>query len=226
MGGVLVDPILVLSPHFDDAVLSMGQVLAGRPDVVVATVCSAVPPDEGMLTSYDESCGFRSAREAVGVRTVEDARALNVLHAYPTRLGFVDHQYRDGPLDETALTEAIWTLAAAIEGVSVVVAPLGLAHPDHYAVARAAAAAARDVELWCYEDLPARVLWPEEVPDRLESWRVQGYKPELGFMGTGPGDLKLRAVRHYRSQLWAEAFGGPGLHNVLVPERLWRMQRT
>ena len=38
--------ILAISSHLDDCVLSMGQFLAGRPDVTVATVFATAISDE------------------------------------------------------------------------------------------------------------------------------------------------------------------------------------
>jgi hypothetical protein len=49
---------LVISPHLDDAILSAGQFLVGRPHVTVATVFAGTPPTTDVLTSYDRSCGF------------------------------------------------------------------------------------------------------------------------------------------------------------------------
>ena len=65
-----MQPALIVSPHLDDAVLSVGQVMAGRPDMTVATVFSGVPRrcGPGDLTTYDRDCGFTSAAKAISVK--------------------------------------------------------------------------------------------------------------------------------------------------------------
>jgi len=44
--------MLVVSPHLDDAVLSCGRLLAGRPGSVVATVFAGVPSRPDQCTDW------------------------------------------------------------------------------------------------------------------------------------------------------------------------------
>ena len=55
---------VVLSPHLDDAVLSVGRFLAASPGTVVITVFAGIPGGLG-LTRYDRSCGFATRRSGV-----------------------------------------------------------------------------------------------------------------------------------------------------------------
>jgi hypothetical protein len=57
--------VLAVSAHLDDAVLSAGQFIAGRPDCVIATVLAGTPSTKAVLTAYDAKTGFNSAAEAV-----------------------------------------------------------------------------------------------------------------------------------------------------------------
>ncbi len=234
-----MDPALVVSPHADDAVFSVGQFLAGRPDTHVVTVFTGCPGDDRLLTTYDRDCGFPSAGVAQRVRDAEDRKALGVVKATGQHLGFLDHQYRDvvgdeAPLDGESLEERIQVelenvallLMEAVPAPLVMVGPLGLKHPDHHITSRAVELAARSLgpdrcELWLYEDMPSRVIWPDEVPDRLAWWRGMGWDPELAFLGTGPLRRKAQAVGAYGSQLGFPEF--EGRHTVLVPERTYRM---
>lgn len=222
----MVDPLLVVSPHLDDGALSAGQLMAGRPDCLVATVMTAAPARGGMRTTYDRDCGFSSASRALIARRAEDAAALAVLGATGVHLGFVDHQYREiTPMaaDAGEIAEALAGVVDADPLITVAVGPLGLAHPDHHLVAdafRLLVDARPHLEAWIMEDLPSRVLWPEEVPGRLDWWRAHGFDPRLDFLGTGDLDEKERAVRCYGSQTWALG----ALHEVLVPERFWRLR--
>lgn len=216
-----MDPLLIVSPHFDDAVLSVGQVMAGRPDCVVVTVFAGTPARRRMLTTYDKDCGFSTAGRAMVDRRREDNAALNLLLADPVRLDFVDHQYGEPRVGAEIVAE----LVRVVDQVRPFVAagPLGLVHPDHHATRFAFYSLLRarpDLEGWVYEDLPSRVLYPETVPDALEWWRGMGFVPVLDFLGTGPREKKQEAVACYRSQLWA--LDEP---TYLVPERLWRLHR-
>lgn len=61
--------MLLVSPHFDDAVLSAGQFMADRPDAEVVTVFGGFPvTSERIKTPYDEKCGFKNAQDAVASR--------------------------------------------------------------------------------------------------------------------------------------------------------------
>lgn len=216
-----MQPALIVSPHLDDAVLSVGQLMAGRPAMTVATVFSGIPRDCDMLTTYDRDCGFGSAAQAVSARRDEDRNALRHLDAHAAWLDFPDHQY-DQPANEAAIVDA---LDAVVDDVAptLLIGPLGLIHEDHYAARRAfqRLATTSGIEAWIYEDLPYRVLWPEEVPEALAWWKGMGHRPELGFIGTGPLERKRWAISAYTSQLWAlEALNE---HAYLVPERLWRL---
>lgn len=216
-----MEPAIVVSPHLDDAVLSVGQVMAGRPNMTVCTVFSGIPRVSGQLTTYDRDSGFRSAEEAVQVRREEDRAAVARLKGRSYGFDFADSQYGE-PVNEAAIVDAI---AAAVEQIkpTLILGPLGLAHPDHHTTRRAYQhfVADSDIEAWIYEDLPSRVLWPEEVPEALAWWKGNGHRPELGFVGTGPLRRKQEALACYRSQLWA--LKGLNEHAYLVPERVWRL---
>lgn len=211
--------MVVISPHLDDGCLSAGQAIAGWPGATVLTVCTHSPAAP-MSTDYDQRSGFSSAREACYCRRREDRAACAVLGASPVHLGMVDGQYGE-PLVVGRVADAIAMRLAAWRP-RVVVAPLGLAHPDHLAIAEACRLLADEdgAEWWLYEDQPSRVLYPEAVVPALDRWAEVGFTVDLSFLGTAPLDQKEEAVRCYASQLWAL-----DLHAVLTPERLWRVER-
>jgi LmbE family N-acetylglucosaminyl deacetylase len=215
-----MQPALIVSPHLDDAVLSVGQVMAGRPNMTVVTLFAGIPQNRDMVTGFDTSSGFDNAAQAVLTRRAEDQAALRLLHARPVWFDFADNQYGE-PADPTAIEDKLMAVAAVVSP-TLLIGPLGLVHPDHHATRSAyeALVAATGIEAWIYEDLPSRVLWPEAVPDALAWWRSAGYKPELGFVGTGPADLKDDALGCYSSQHW---WMTEHWHSCLVRERLWRL---
>lgn len=214
-----MNPALIVSPHLDDAVLSCGQLLADRANITVATVFAGTPPDPALSTEYDANCGFRNAGSAINLRRAEDEVAVGSLKGRVAHLNFLDGQYDDERPSTVDIASALLDLAARLQPEFVVM-PIGLVHPDHELTADACLAAFGGVPaLYAYEDMPSRVLWPESVPPRFDWLRSHGFDFELGEPG-GAGSIakKQRAVRSYRSQLWAL-----NIHAVLVPERFWRI---
>ena len=148
------DPLLVFSPHLDDAVLSIGNELATRPGSVVVTVLAGMPVDETVATAWDASCGFASAGDSLRARWEEDAAALAVLSASAIHLGFLDGQY--GPADGGAISAEIERIIGD-HPAHRVYAPFGLVHTDHILVSNCfvdAIATIDRAECRLYADIP------------------------------------------------------------------------
>jgi LmbE family N-acetylglucosaminyl deacetylase len=128
-------PLLIVSPHLDDAVFSCSDWMAQQADVLVGTVFTATPAGTAMHTEWDARCGFVDAQLAMRARVAEDDRALSLLHAHPERLSFLDRQYGERPAAD-AIAQALEALIVAHRCGSVMI-PLGLCHPDHDLVHRA-----------------------------------------------------------------------------------------
>jgi LmbE family N-acetylglucosaminyl deacetylase len=216
--------VLVISTHLDDAVLSCGQFLGGRPEVTVATVFAGTPSTKSVLTAYDAKTGFKSAAEAVEARRAEDMEAMSVLQARAVHLDFVDSQY-GGKLKASGVVKRLQELIDEIHP-EFVVGPLGLVHRDHGAVRDAVLEATSDATrpVWLYEDLPYRVAAPEAVPAALDALCGRGYELNLGFIGTGPIDKKMDALWCYRSQMGLPEFSNR--HELLVGERFWNVSKA
>lgn len=210
-------PTLIVSPHLDDAVLGLGQYLAVRPGTTVATVFAGIPEDG--LSDYDRSCGFTTSTEAMTTRRDEDTAALRTLQGRPHHLDFLDRQYGQ-PTDDDTLTAA---LAAVYRPDVLAFVPLGIGHPDHEQVARCARAALPTGTLICFEELPYRVLHPEQVVDALDKIHAEGWAiGELPYpLDQGAREHKATAVACYTSQ-FPNGADDPCL---LVPERAWRIAR-
>lgn len=208
--------VLLLASHYDDAVLSAGCFMAGRPDCHVVTVFAGMPKDEEMLTEYDKNCGFESAAQALNVRKDENNEALAFLSATSESLDLVDNGYGE-PFNESALLRKVGALMLN-PNFELILAPIGISHPDHErlgdAVAKLAPTTRTPVYLW--EDLPDRVTWPERVVERM------GVLPKmaLDFLGDGSMVAKIRALTCYRSQI-----GLINTYNTFVPERFWRLEK-
>lgn len=217
--------VLVVSPHLDDAALSAGQFLAGRPDALIVTVFAGMPKAKRVQTTYDKLCGFETAEEAITKRRAEDRAAAAELGAKVEHLAFVDSQYGE-PVDFGGVVACLRKLIEQHEP-EFVVGPLGINHPDHALVRNAFLEATRNavMPVWLYEDIPSRVTHPETVTEALYSVEI-GSPPEMthvepGFIGTGPLEKKMSALWCYRSQL--PLF--PNHHELLVGERFWRVER-
>jgi LmbE family N-acetylglucosaminyl deacetylase len=123
---------VVLSPHIDDAVLSLGAFIAAaarRGAVVeVVTVLANDPASDGPAGEWDATCGFRSEGAAARHRRREDERACHILGARTAWLPFGDETYDRGGSDGD-----IWELVAkTIDGAAAVLVPgFPLVHPDH-----------------------------------------------------------------------------------------------
>ena len=88
---------IVLSPHLDDAVSSLGGLLAksthSSNSPVIATIFTGIPKVVAS-TTWDMKSGFDNSTEAVTKRISENARAADILGAQVRNLGYLDGQYR------------------------------------------------------------------------------------------------------------------------------------
>jgi hypothetical protein len=120
--------LLILSPHFGDAVFGCGTLLAAYPDTAVCTIFAAAP-EHDVQTDADTHSGFDTAWQALRACRLEDDAALAMFDAIPMRLPFCGRQYLDSPTLTTltaALEEAIYGSTA-----NTLLMPLDLSDADH-----------------------------------------------------------------------------------------------
>lgn len=216
--------LLVVSPHFDDGVLSaggvIGQLVRNGAAVTVATVFSASSdrPLSAAARAFHERCGLGS--NAMRRRASEDREACHRLGADPVHLGLQEALYRRDKHGAPRYAEgsAIFAADVAAEAVVVeraaeligalvadldpalVLAPLGVgAHVDHviagYAIRR----------MGLDED---RVCWFEDLPYALHQ-HLRGWERRLtaGLVQTPIAieewgwQSKIAAITSYQSQL-------------------------
>lgn len=121
------EPILVVSPHYDDAILSAFAVFASRPTAprAVLTVFSG-EPSERLHTEWDAACGFSDSSMAITERRAEDAAAFAGLAVDRLGADLLETQHRQGrPLDDDrdALVGAVMTWFGRTNGL--VLLPVG-----------------------------------------------------------------------------------------------------
>jgi LmbE family N-acetylglucosaminyl deacetylase len=227
--GAELDRVVVVSPHFDDAVLGCGHLLAAHPGSAVVTVMGGRPPAyPDPVSPWDAWGGFGAGDDVVAARRLEDEAALAVLGADHAWLDFADFQYLEpGTYTPEQVAEP---LEAAIVGCApaAVFFPFGLANPDHV-LTHDATRLVRDrhpeLAWFCYEDqgykhIPGMLAW------RVSSLFRAGLWPTPAVVGivTDP-EPKRRALACYASQIpalendWAidDALDAP------VPEQYWRL---
>ena len=84
----------ILSPHFDDAVLSCWRLMAGPADVTVVNVFTAEPPAGTPPPWWDRATGASDPVERMRERRREDAAALALTGTSSVEIGLLDDQYR------------------------------------------------------------------------------------------------------------------------------------
>jgi LmbE family N-acetylglucosaminyl deacetylase len=226
--GLDLSRLLVVSPHFDDAVFSCGHLLSTAPGAVVVTVFGGRPDTyPSPVCPWDADCGFGEDSDIVATRRAEDEEALATLDAVPVVLDFVEGQYRR-PTRYSA-SEIAGALADVVRRVdpTAVALPLAIRHSDH----RLSMAAALQVRTpnerrhWiAYGEFPYVWRRPDGQAARIAHLRRRGIgmTPILGI----PQDRerKATAMRSYASQLRGFAF--PDLERVAgVAEQLWLLSR-
>lgn len=134
------DLLVAVSPHLDDAVLSIGATLShlahGGVDVRVLTVFGGDPSQDREPGASNLRAGFGSTGHAARARRREDDAACACLGVQPVRLAFDDDEM--SAREPAALRAA---LTPALRDAQVVLAPGSpLQHPDHLLVATTVAA--------------------------------------------------------------------------------------
>jgi len=223
-------PALLLSPHWDDAVLDCWALLSGEDPLAVANLFAGSPP-AGRLAGWDAITGARDSAERTRERLAEDGRALALTERRPVNLALLDAQYRAGR-PAPGVGEIDRLLSLEVTAVSRIYAPAAIgAHSDHaltrlYALQLLAAG----IPVTLYAELPYCVLhgWPHWVDGRAADphrevdvfWsQFLGEVPELPALTDAvvvrltddQAAAKLEAMHCYETQLPALGYGGRGL---------------
>ena len=99
---------LIFSPHLDDAVFSLGGLLATNPqESAVITIFSGIPK-ESLSRRWDRACGFADSTEAMEARRQEDIAALKSLGVQSDNIihwKYLDKQYRTNNKESLLILE-------------------------------------------------------------------------------------------------------------------------
>lgn len=198
--------IVVVSPHLDDGVLSLGAAIASwagaGATVGLLTVLACDAESEAPAGGWDRRGGFATEGDSARARREEDRRACAVIGATPVWLPFgsVDYE-RHG--DEQDVRRAV---EDAVAGADVVLLPgFPLTHPDHEWLVRTLGAAhlGGRGRLGLYAEQP--YTRREGGEPQVSAWltAVVGGPSVFAPVRTRLRDrlAKWRAIRCYRSQL-------------------------
>jgi LmbE family N-acetylglucosaminyl deacetylase len=195
--------LVVLSPHLDDAVLSIGAFMHGQVrrgiDVRVVTVFANDPSAEAPAGAWDAMCGFASAAAAARARRDEDRRACAIVGAESCWLAYGDESY-----GRPVTHDEVWRdILDAVGGCAVLLVPgFPLRQADHAWLTQLVVQ--RRTEL-----APALGFYAEQPYARAALARghraAPPLAPEFERVATAVKDrfAKLRAATQYRSQLRA-----------------------
>jgi len=224
--------VVIVSPHLDDAVLGCANFMAAHPGATVVTVFAGNPPayPTDPMRKWDVQSGFAPGDDVMETRRREDDAALAILDAAPVHLEFVEHTYNPGdrPVAPDRLVDALAPALAAL-APTLVLAPFGLANPDHDVTHRACMLArdrlGDDVSFWCYEDsgykhIPGMLAW------RVSSLFRRGIWPTPVCPTTAVDeDRKRAAVACYPTQLLAleDDWAIGAKLAAPAPEQFWRL---
>ncbi len=217
--------VVVVSPHLDDAIMSLGATIAwaiqAGATIEVLTVFAYIPSSAARAGLWDTSCGFVTEGQAAIVRREEDRQACLLLGAQPRWLDFGAEPYeRRGSEDD------IWAaVQAATQHADLVLIPgFPLVHPDHACLSelllrkgltgRRTVLYAEQPYVFTYDKAPSG----SAVAPALKS--VIAAAPNWTHVRTERAhrQAKLKAVRSYRSQLRHLGLGTIGLHRMLWRE--------
>jgi LmbE family N-acetylglucosaminyl deacetylase len=207
--------IVVVSPHLDDGVLSLGAAMAawarGGARVELLTVLACDPDSDTPAGGWDARGGFATEGESARARREEDARACAILGVVPVWLSFGSVDYERHGTEE----EVLAAVADGVRGAEVLLVPgFPLAHPDHAWISKlladrvgASARAGRYAEALYVAREGTEVPHDFQrvrtsVRDRLAKWRaIRRYRSQLPLLGMtrklsrSPAALAIRSEK-------------------------------
>jgi hypothetical protein len=161
-------PALLLSPHWDDAVLDCWGLLASARELNVLNVFAGVPPP-GRRTRWEAIIGARDSAERALRRIAEDALALERAGRRAHNLSLLEVKHRPARA-AIGLEELDRAVAGEVQSASRVYVPAGIGgHVDHLLIRRYGRALLRGgMPVTLYAELPYCVFhgWPSWVDGR------------------------------------------------------------
>jgi LmbE family N-acetylglucosaminyl deacetylase len=229
----------VLSPHADDAALSVGGLLthqATSSSLLLVTLTGASQGEAAPVNHRDQALYWE-------LRDEEDECFARFVGAQRMRCGIADAVLRRprNELFAQRVDEHMAEISSVIELVlganrpDLVLAPLGAGgHVDHVDTADAVLSwkvgqSSHRPRVLLYEDLPYAAFDPQSVGKRLRTLRERGYRLRSRVFVMRRIDRKLAAIRLYRTQritAWKETMVNYARSVARSPgfgERVWEV---
>ena len=185
--------IVVVSPHSDDGVLSLGASMRrwarSAQQVELLTVLGLDPDSTAPTTGWDRRAGFDTEGEAARARREEDRLASALLGVTAHWLPFGSNDFERHGDDE-----AVWgAVHEVVDGADVVLVPGSpLTHPDHAWLNDIVTSRLPSEVLGLYAEQPYALRQgatpfaraPVSARDRLAKWRaIRAYRSQLPLLG-------------------------------------------
>jgi LmbE family N-acetylglucosaminyl deacetylase len=223
--------ILALSPHLDDAALSIGGAIAqateSRADVIVATIFTGDAPPSTFTTPIirELNARWRLGPSPMASRRSEDAAAIQILGARHIHGGLLDAIYRTDRNGNSIYPsrQAIFSKPSLEDGVAAaltrlmtdwieehrpdfVLCPLAVGrHVDHVITSETFRTVARDqrLDIYLYEDLPYSTgLFPPGLTDTVEAALARtNWRVAHSEQILVDFSRKIASVKEYKSQI-------------------------
>lgn len=200
----------IISPHLDDAVFSLGGLIAKEAkNTKVITIFAGIPA-KPLFKFWDLSCGFKNSTYAMNERIKENYIALENLGVEKENiinLTFLDNQYRNSFYKKSIISKK--DIAKAIldkieikvnnEDIRVYI-PISPNHIDHKCITESILEVYKQnnrkkFSLYLYQDLPYFFTNIKKVPFTTLSTQIE--KIELT---NGKFNRKISASKLYKSQ--------------------------
>jgi LmbE family N-acetylglucosaminyl deacetylase len=217
----------VISPHLDDAALSLGATIAraarSGSQVTIVTVFAGDPASTAPAGTWDRGCGFHSSGEAARVLRQEDRHAAKILGATPVWFPFNGIQY-DASRNPDRLWDALQPYARDADMLLLPGYPL--THPDHAWISQSVfARAATACAVGFFAEQPyARAANPTGSLDGVRT----GVESEALRWETIPAGLPERIAKGRACRAYWSQFRGWSCHvsrRFLFPEMFWIDER-
>lgn len=209
---------IILSPHFDDAVLSLGGHLATKNESSIVVTFFGGKPGEKASTHWDKISGFKDSDEAIENRRFENRVALRLIGARFINFNYLDSQYRkqDNELEiKSNIQNDISSLLEKYKNRKINVfgpADFGnkITHKDHKILHDAFVASAKsyprkeNVNFYIYEDFPYILRFQNEstvsLKKHLEEIDSLSLSEKSLEMSTSTFLGKIKSIETYNSQ--------------------------
>lgn len=192
---------LLLSPHWDDAVLDCWGLLSSERRLQVVNVFAGIPTS-ARAGLWEAVIGAHDPEERARARMAEDARALAAAGREPLNLPLLDVSYRREGSYEVGLEELDRALSEQVPSASRVYVPAGIgANRDHLLTRRYGRALLHaGVPVSMYAELPYCTFhgWPPWVDGNAPSPRRNVDAYWESFLGGVPEMPPLRAAEVVR----------------------------